>query len=338
MVRNRPVLLAALGLAAMLSADPARAQESHKYLPSDAEMIVAVNLRQMLESELVASQKDKVAQVKGLLDLAVQNNEVAKKYLESLGFDLFRDFHSITVASAASIDPEKFLGIIEGKFNPEKFHKTAEGAAREHGDILKIVQMGEHKVWEVNAPGQHKVLYMALVNTSTLLVAHGKGVLKDALAAKEPELKKEVRELLKTTSPKQSFSFVATGKALSNLAEKVAEHNQDPKAKQAIDMAAPVLKMIAGLSAAVTVGKNIEFQVGVGTQDKNAADVLSQQANGLIALGRGLVAQKAKEDPKSETALEVMKTLQASVEGTTVIIRGQIAAAVLEKAMKQGGQ
>jgi len=334
MHRTRSGLLAVLGLAVAFSAAPARAQESHKYLPSDTELLASFNFRQLLGSELAVSQKDKVEQMKGLLDSIIQGNEEAKQYLEALGFDLFRDFNSVTVAVAASIAPETGLVIVEGKFNPEKFHKTAEQVAGEHGDILKIVRVGEHKVWEVSAPGQDKTLYMSLVNKSTLLAALSKSVLRAALEQKEPDLKKEVRELLKTTSTKQSLSFVATGKALSNAAEKAAEHSNDPKGKQVLEMAGPVLKMISGFSAALTVGKNVDFQIGVGTQDKKTADTLAQQASGLIALGRGLVAQKAKEDPQSATALEIMKTMEASVEGTTVIIRGQIAAAVLEKAMK----
>jgi len=334
MNRSRFVLLAILGLTAAFSAAPARAQESHKYLPSDAEMIASFNFRQVLGSELVASQKEKVEQMKALLDSIIQGNEEAKKYLEALGFDLLRDFHGVTVAGAASMDPDTGLVIVEGKFNPEKFHNTAEQVARENGDILKVIKVGNHKIWEVNAPGHPKTLYMCLANKSTILAALSKSVLTTALEQKEPDLKKEVRELLKTTNSKQSLSFVATGKALSNLAEKIAEKSNDPKGKQVLEMAGPALKMIAGFSAALTVGKNVDFQVGVGTEDKKAADVLSQQATGLIALGRTLVAQKAQQDPNSATALEIMRTLTASVEGTTVILRGQISAAVLEKAMK----
>jgi hypothetical protein len=337
MLRHRLVLLAAVGLAAALVAAPARAgQESHKYVPDDAEMITTLNFRQILESQLAKTHKDKVDQAKGLLEFAVQNNVEAKRYLEALGFDLFRDFNSITVAAAASANPEKALIVIEGKFNAEKFAKTAEEAAKEHGDILKVNKVGNYKVWEVNPPGQDKTLYVSLVNGSTLLATLGKQLMTDALTraaqVNGPAFKKEVKELLKTTSPTQSFNLVATGKALAVLAEQAAKNN--PQAQ----MAGPILKKMAGVSAAITVGKDIDFQVGIGTESKEAADMLSGQAAGILAFGKGMVAQKAKEDPKMEAALDIMKTMQTSVEGTTVLIRGQVAAAVLEKAIKNAGQ
>jgi hypothetical protein len=335
MARHRLVLLAVLAFAPTLAAVPARPDESRKYLPGDAEVIASFNLRQLLQSELVANHKDKVETVKGMLNNFLQNREEAKKYFEELGLKPLRDFHTITVAVPASLDPEKGLVIIEGKFNADKFHRTAEQAAKEYGEILKIGRIGSHEVWEVNAPGHDKPLFVTLANASTLLFAHGKNVLTTALDQKESDLKKDVRELLKTTNTRQSMNFVATGKALSNLLEKAAEHNPDPKVKQVADAAAPVLKTIEGFTAAITVGKDIDFQFGIGTRDKNAADVLAKQINGMIVFVRGMVGANANQDPKAQAALEVMKTLQASTQETTVLVRGQVAAAVLEEMMQK---
>jgi hypothetical protein len=341
MSRYRPLWLAALGLATACAA-PARAQESHRYLPDDTEQVATLNFRQILESELLKSHKEQLAQMKGLVELAVQNNEIAKKYLEALGFDFFRDFKSATVAAPATVDPEDFNGLIilEGNFNPEKFQKTAEEAAKEYGHILKAIRIGEHRVWAVTPPGQDKTAYVALVNRSTLLAGGRKRIMEQVLERSPgtaPDLKKEVKELLKTTSPTQSFSYVTTGPALSNLVQKAVDQNPDPKGKIIVQMAAPVLQAIAALGIGVTVRKDIDFQIGIGTKDKKAADDLSKQLSGFILLGRGMVAKKAKEDPKVETALEVMKTLRTTVEGTTVLVRGQLSAAVLEKALKNAG-
>jgi hypothetical protein len=341
MSRHRPVWLAALGLATVCAA-PARAQESYRYLPDDTEQVATLNFRQILESELVKAKKSQVDQVKGLLELTIQNNEIAKKYLESLGFDLFRDFKSVTVAAPATVDPEDFNGLIilEGNFNPEKFQKTAEEATKDYGDILKIIRIGGHRVWAVSPPGENKTVYVALVNRSTLLASSRKQVMTQVLERSpgtDPALKKEVSELLKTTSPTQSFGYVTTGPALSNLVQKLVEQNADPKGKLIVQMATPVLKAIAALGIEVTIRKDIDFQVGVGTKDKEAADALAKQLNGFILLGRGMVANNAKKDPKLEPALEIMKTLRTTVEGTTVLVRGQVSAAVLEKSLKNAG-
>jgi hypothetical protein len=340
MLRYRPYVLATVAVAVLLV--PARAGEDCiKYLPADTEVVSTLNLRQILESDLGRSQKDKVELLKGLLNNAIQNNDVADKYLKSLGFDLFRDFNSITVAAAASADPEKILVILDGKFNPEKFQKTAEEAAKEYGDILKIVKVGNHTVWEVNDPNQDKTVYVSLANKSTLLATIGKTTMTNALAqaagTKEPGLKKEVRKLIEATTAKQSFSFAGTGPGLAKLAEFLAEHAKEPQVQLLVPLAVPFLKTLAGVNASITVTKEIEFQVGIDAREKKAAEDLSSKISGAILMVRGMTAQKAKDEPRAQLGLEVLKTLRTSVEGTIVNVRGRISEAVLEKAVKQAG-
>ena len=337
MARHRLVLLAVLALVP-LPAAAARAAEGRKYLPGDVELIASFNLQQVLQSDLVAHHKDKVEAIKGMLNNFLQNNEEAKKYYEELGLNPFRDFNVITVAAPASLDPEKGLVIVDGKFSPERFHKTAQQAAKDYGEVLKISRIGSHEVYQVNAPGHDKPVFLTLATSSILLAAHSKDVLETALSQKEPDLKKEVRELLKTTSDEQSFNIVATGKAISNAAEKAAEHNPDPNSKKIADAAAPVLKTLAGFTAAITVNKNVDFQIGIGTKEKNAAEVLAKQINGLIMFGKGMVGQGAQQDPKAQAAFEVMQTLQVSTENTTVLVRGEVPAAVVERAINKSGQ
>jgi hypothetical protein len=336
MARHRLVLLTAIAL--LFTAAGVRADESRQYVPGDAEMIASFNLRQLLGSELVAQHKDKVEALKGMLNNFLQNNDEAKKYYEALGLDPFRDFNSITVAAPASLDPEKGLVIIDGKFNAERFHKTAAQAAKDYGDVLKIGRIGSRAVWEVNAPGHDKPLFVLLAGPSTLLAAHSKSVLETALDQKQANLSKEVKELLKTTSAKQSLYFVATGKAAGNAFQKIAEHNPNPQNKMVLDSVAPVVKKLEGFSAAITVGKNIDFQLGIGTRDEKAADVLSKQINGAMAMVRGMVGANAKNDPNAQAAAEVLKTVQATTQETTVLVRGQVSAEVFEQAMKNASE
>jgi hypothetical protein len=328
-----PLLLAVLGLAAFSPAY-ARAAESDKYLPADAEVIASLNVRQLLASELAANHKEILDQYKNMVSLVIQGNEEAKRYIDSLGFDLFRDIHHVTAASGAEVEPTGALLIMDGKFNREKFHQVTEQVAREHGDNLKITKAGEHKVWEVNFPGRERPLFLSLVSDQTLLASLGQKTLTTALTQSPPVLKKGVQKLLKVNKADQTFQFVATGDGLGNLIEKLAEKDNKGNFKQQAQMAGMIFRKMDGLVVGVKVAKDIDFQIGLQTPDAKAAEQMSSQATMAIALGRGLLAQKAKEDANIGKVLEIMNTLKASTEGTTVFIRGQISAAYLDKATK----
>jgi hypothetical protein len=332
MFRSR-LLLAVLGLAVCCPAS-ARAAESDKYFPVDTEIVASLNVRQLLASELAVNHKEIVDKYKEMVGLAIQGNEEAKRYLDSLGFELFRDLYHVTVASGPDPDPVKVLLIIDSKFNREKFQQVAEQVAREHEDNLKITREGEHKIWEVNYPGHEKPLFLSLVNNQTLLASLGHKALATALTQSPPALKKQVQELLKINKDNQTFQFASTGEGLSNLMEKLAEKDKKGDLKQQVMMASMIFKKMDGLVVGVKVGKDIDFQIGLRTPDAKAAEAMSGQATMAIALGRGLLAQKAKEDPNIRKVLEVMNTLKASTEGTTVFIRGQVSAASLDKAGK----
>ena len=74
-----------------------------KYLPSDTELVISVNVKQMLGSEVAKNYRDAIGQLKGYLEDQIQNHPAAK-YLERAGFDVFRDLHSVTVASNGAKD------------------------------------------------------------------------------------------------------------------------------------------------------------------------------------------------------------------------------------------
>ncbi len=325
MIVSRQISLAGLMLTLMACLPSSARAVDPKYLPGDTEVVVTINLQQMLKSEVAQQYKQLVDQGKGFLEAQIQNNPAAK-YLEKSGFDLFRDLHGVTVASNGSKDLEGGALIIEGKFNPEKLQATAEEIARENPDVLKISKIGGARVFEITPPGEKRA-YAALLNDSILVASPSQDTVKEIIAGMQrKQLKENFKSLLQTTSSKQSFSFAATGAALAKLIENAPVPNADA--------AAGMLQALDGISAAVTLTKDVQFQLGVNAKDDETAKKTVAAGNfGLLTI-RTLAAQKAKEDEKLQPLVDVSKTLRITSEGNNIVLRGEISVENLEKLIK----
>ena len=74
-----------------------------KYLPPNSEAAVTINIKQLLESEVVKSKKEMLDAGKKTLNDKMKESGL-KSYFDKAGIDLFRDIHTITVSSDGSKD------------------------------------------------------------------------------------------------------------------------------------------------------------------------------------------------------------------------------------------
>jgi hypothetical protein len=316
-------LLLALGALATLPA--ARAADS-KLLPDDTELVFSINVRQILDSELVKANKEAMDQAKLALENEAGDN-AAMKYLKSTGFDIFRDLHSITVAGNGGKEPTVF--IIRGTFDPAKLAATAEQAAKENPGTIKITKSGERNVYEFAANSASKA-FASVVDGKMLVVTASESGLTDALERlagnKKTTLKKEFAVLLDTVNDQQSVNFVATGAALAKL----AQNEQVPNGQAA----AMALQNIDGLSGALTVTKEVQFQIGINARDEAGAKKMAQDGTGMLLGAQFLMAQQAKKDDKLAPLIDIVKTLRITTQGSNVLLRGNVSFDVVEKLMK----
>jgi hypothetical protein len=302
-----------------------RAADS-KYLPNDTEIVFTINLKQILDSDLVKANKDALNQAKAQLENQAGDNP-ALKYLKAAGFDIFRDLHSITMASNGSKDPTAIL--IDGTFNTAKFNATAEEVAKDSPDTIKITKVGVRTVFEITPPGE-KMGFACLIDGKVLLATSSKEALTNALAqasgSKKSELKKEFAVLLDTVNNKQSINFVATGPALAKLVESAPIPNGEA--------ASAALQNIDGLSGAITVNKDVQFQLGINAKDEPGAKKMASDGSGMLLVVQVLVGQQAKKDEKFAPLVDVVKTLRITSQGSNVLLRGTVSIDVIEKLMK----
>src|SRR5262245_27005055 len=120
-------------------ANTARAADPDKLLPADTDTIAMVNLRQIIDSDII--KKYALEQIKQFLD-----GQDAKQLLGDLGLDPLKDVERIVVGSVETQYKKdaqpKFLIIVHGKFDPQKLFKTAEGLAKTKGDQFAMVKDG----------------------------------------------------------------------------------------------------------------------------------------------------------------------------------------------------
>ncbi len=318
----------ALVLAPLVSL-PAPAADP-KYLPAETELIVTINVKQILDSALVQKQKDALDQAKALLENAIQGQEEAQRFLKAADFDLFRDLISLTVGMSPGKASEPDFVIIEGNFHPAKFTAASEEAARNRPNIFRVTTEGKQKIVEGNFP-DGKQAFISLAQAKNLLISSSRDNLLQAIARGEGSssrggLTGTVKRLVEATSPKQSFSFVATG----NFLAKAMNQKKVPNAEVLL----PILQSIDGISGAVTINQDIQLQLGVGTADADTAQKLSFGAQGGLLFVRSLIDGKAKMDEKFAPLVEVAKTMRITTQGSNIVFRAELSVDVIDKLMK----
>ena len=311
----RSWILSSLVVVLALNA-PARAIDP-KYLPADAEAVITINLKAMLESDLAKSKKELVEKVKEQIRSKLADSPV-KEYLDKAGFDLLRDLHTITVASNGSKDKDKLFIAIEGNFNTDKLIDAAQDAARDNGDALKLSKIANVQVFEISPKGgDEQTVYASVLNGHVLIAAPSREVLGATIGranGARTTVRASLRALLDTTNSKQALSIVFTGTGIANAMSDAPIPPQAGEQLQGID----------GLSVGLTVAKDISFQVAATSKDEDSAKKLSGMANlGLLGI-RGMIQKKAQDDQKAQLVLEVANTLRVTQQGTTVSLRGEI--------------
>jgi hypothetical protein len=95
-----------------------------------------------------------------------------------------------------------------------------------------------------------------------------------------------------------------------------------------------VLEGIDGFSLAITVAKDIQFQVGINAKDEENAKKMADFGNASLFFIRTVAAQKAKEDEKLAPIVDIAKTLRVTNQGSNVLLRGEASLDSIERLMK----
>jgi hypothetical protein len=190
------------------------------------------------------------------------------------------------------------------------------------------------KAFEVNPKGGEKVMYVGILDKKTMIACASKKDFADAVArlngTKSGGLKSTlVKDLLKTVNNKQSISMIATNGVLTKLAEKNPQAG-NPQAKAVIDG----LGKIDAFSAAITIQKDIDFQVGVNAKDEKTAKEFANVSNVGLGIAKAKLKEQVENNAQLAPVLDVVNTIRATTQGANLLIRGQISFETLEKLLQ----
>lgn len=313
MVNSR--LICAMILAGLGMPTPGRAVD-YRLLPPNTEIVVTINVKQILDSELV----------KGLPQ-AINQGKEATKHLKQMGFDPFHDLTSITIASPGleegPFGPFELFILMDTVVDPAKFSAIASRI----GDARKS-KLGTLDVYEFSAPTKKKIYAAHLGGTSVVLAAEEEA-LKEAIARSKGNqiAATKVKHYFKTANDKQSLSFALSGAFLGKLVSKI-ERDFGSKGQ----FVTKYMTNIEGLSGAFTITKEINFQFSAVAKDEKAAEELASFGSGGLLLLNAMLG--GQQDPDQAPLLDVVRTLKVSSAGTQILLTGKVSAQNCEKFAK----
>lgn len=321
-------MAAVCALGVLVSATAAQAQAT-KLLPNDTELVVTVNIQQILKSDVAKANKLLIDLAKGKISETLEDKGL-DQWFKKADFDIFKDLSSMTFAMPAGRPPEEGFIVLEGKFNADKIEEAALEAGKEAGGGLKVIMIAGVKAFEVT-PQDEKTMYVGILNKKTMIACASKKDFEEAVArskgTKKANFKSDVvKNLLSTINDKQSISMVATSEVLAKLSENNPQAD-NAQAKAALEG----LKKVDGFSLAVTIQKDVDFQVDINAKDDKTAKEFANIANVGVALAKAKLTEQAKDNTQLAPVLDVVNTIRATTEGSNLLIRGQISFDTLEK-------
>jgi hypothetical protein len=302
---------------AALNTPGARAAEPDKLLPADADTVTYVNVKQLVDSDVI--KKYALEQIKQALA-----GQEAKKLLEDMGLDPLKDIEKVWIGSSGKDQNDmKALVIVHGKFDPDKLFKAASAATKKDGDKFSMVKDGNTTLFKYQ-PEMGNPIYGTVVDDTTVVAGTDKKLvaeaLKQAAGSKKAPIKAELTDLVKTMDEKASAYVVSLVKG------KLDDVKIPAQVSETLNLGAleKVLPKTDTLTLVMKITGDITLEVVFGMRDDNsAADMDAALAKAIDSI-KALVPILAAADPKAKPLTDVVKTLKTSVKKKNVTMTGKI--------------
>lgn len=300
----------------LLAAGRVSAAPPDKLLPAGTDIVVAVDLKALLNSEAV--KKYALAEIRN----GLQKNAGLVGMLKAVNFDPLQDLHSITLAIR---NPEKpgGLAIVRGKFDLEKIQVLVDFIAASDMKKFGLSTHGKVKVYhfkEGDKPG-----FGAFLDKETVIFSQEKALVEGAIdrsrgqgkAPDHPELEAIAKKAAGT--PTVSLTVAATEKVKDAIAR-----NPD---------LGTVADKFQGATATLTVKDGIRLEAGVFIDDPATVQAIKGELdNQKQALLDGAEAVPAI----GPVLVDILRNLTLQADGEALRLRGEVSGAVLEKLVKIG--
>jgi hypothetical protein len=298
-----------LGLAvAPASADSVVTEDDAKWLLGNAEVIVKVNVKQLMASQLM--KKEGVEDIKK----AINSNEQVKALLDAAGLDVTKDFDSILISGAASSPKEANVRVVvRGNFDPDKIQ-----SALKKRDEVKVSKEGATTLFEV--PVQDKAMFGAFADKNTLVLTQNKDATVEAVKSggKAPAaMSKEMKSALGRFTGKESMAMALV--INDELKKMIAGAPRFGEAAAKLQT----------LTTALTISDKVDFAVRGITGEAKSANQLSK----LLEAVKATAAAAAGDLPPGVE--DILNAVKISADKEAVKVDLQLTKEMLDKAGKK---
>jgi hypothetical protein len=319
----RPVL--GLALAAAVTATSAAA-EPDRLLPADTDIVLSVNVRQALGSDLVKEYA--LGNLKQVLD----GGDV-QQLLKELGLDPLKDIDRVVVGASGKDETDlKTLAIVRGRFNAEKLYRAAEAQTRTDPDHFTMIKDGRDVLFKYT-PDDGNPVYATVLDEKTIVASIEKKSVTDALAV-PPKGKAALNKEMAAVVAKMDDTATLWAAALPN--------GRLDALKLKGPAAAPGLQnQIANLQSAavvVRVDKDVDLAISLGMKDAGSAAEAGKTVGELVQTARGALPFLAANNPNLRPLVESAKTLKTEVNDRTIVVTGRLSGQAIGKLIAPEGR
>lgn len=315
-----------LAVAVVVSATTTRAAEVDKLLPKETEQVVHVNVKQILDSDII--KKYALGQIKQ----AMQGEEVQKQ-LSTLGLDPLKDIETLTAGIWGKDQSDmNAVAILRGKFDAKKLFDSAKEQASKTPDKVSIEEEGDFKMVKIIGD-KDKPFFVSVADGTTIIGGSDKKLVTGSLTAfnkkDKAQLSKSLSDLVLKQDDKASVYFcgVVDGK-LGDIPDGAF----DQLGAIGVNGAA-MKKQLQGMStmaATVRLGKEVALDITMGMKDEDSAEEFGGKAGNLTKLvdaAKTFLPLAAGQQPKAKPLIDdVVKTLESKVKGKDVTIKVAVTA------------
>jgi hypothetical protein len=309
--------LAAVGLMVLLPvASVPAAAVPDRLTPSDTEMVVQINVRQLLQTPLV--KKHALDPLKALLE----HSPETRRLLDAAGLDPFQDIDTIAVcASGHPLTGGKLLVIVRGSFAPDKVRTAADDYAQKHPNRLKSFKEGDLPMWEIHS--DNKSFYAAFADNKTLVMTPTKNdtsavVHRAGQASQQP-----------SAAMQAALSHLKGGENVWLAMVATDEIKQLLKGDDTSKDFAAALQSVTG---ALELNDDAQFGLVVHTNSAEAAKQIKSKLDDLLPL---LAFLGAGKDKSGQIAKDVIDSIKLKTEKNDVSIRLHVTDAQIDRASKK---
>lgn len=308
-------MFALVSLLVLARAVPA-APELDRLTPREAEVVVQVNVRQLLQTPIV--QKHVLDPIKMLL----QRNDELKQLLAAAGLDPLKDI--VTMSLSTSGNPMaggKLLAVVRGDFDVDKSGKAAEDYARKHLGRLKIHNDSIQPMWEILSDTHS--FYAAFADNKTLVMTTRREDTVAALSRAGQAPQRPSKALQAALDHLKGGASIWVAMVATDEIKQLLKND---------DTAKDIAAALQSVTGTLELTDDAKLAVVIHTSSPAAAVQIKGKIDEVMPLLAFVGSGKDKSGRIAKTAIDSIKL---KTEKNDVTLRLQITEAQIDKVRKQ---